>query len=56
MNTISLLGSVVFLLSQVAFCESMFRGGPDHTGVYQATGLRQTPAVKWRFQTGGRKL
>jgi len=31
----------------------MFRGGLDHTGVYQGAGLRQTPAVKWRFQTGG---
>jgi outer membrane protein assembly factor BamB len=34
----------------------MFRGGLDHAGVYQATGLRQAPAVKWRYQTGGRVL
>ncbi|HUO28809.1 MAG TPA: PQQ-binding-like beta-propeller repeat protein [Bryobacteraceae bacterium] len=37
----------------MALCQSMFRGGPDHTGVYQSSGLRQPPAVKWRFQTQG---
>jgi eukaryotic-like serine/threonine-protein kinase len=52
-NTTSLLVTVGFSLANLAFCQQMFRGGPDHTGVYQATGLRGAPAVKWRFQTGG---
>ena len=53
MNSTSLLVTVAFSLSHVAFCQQMFRGGLDHTGVYQATGLRQAPTVKWRFQTRG---
>jgi outer membrane protein assembly factor BamB len=52
-NNTSLLVTVAFSLSHVAFCQQMFRGGLDHTGVYQATGLRQAPTVKWRFQTRG---
>jgi hypothetical protein len=35
-----LLVTVAFSLSHVVFCQQMFRGGLDHTGVYQATGLR----------------
>jgi PQQ-like domain len=31
----------------------MFRGGLEHSGVYQGTAPRQSPAVKWQFQTGG---
>jgi eukaryotic-like serine/threonine-protein kinase len=46
------------LSAVAAFAQNlpMFRGGLDHTGVYQATGLRQAPAVQWRFQTAGRIL
>jgi len=52
-NNTSLLVTVALSFSNVAFCQNMFRGGLDHTGVYQATGLRRAPTVKWRFQTGG---
>lgn len=31
----------------------MFRGGLEHSGVYECKAPRATPAVKWRFQTGG---
>jgi outer membrane protein assembly factor BamB len=52
-NTASLLVTVAILLSNMAVCQSMFRGGLDHTGVYQATGLRRAPELKWRFETRG---
>jgi eukaryotic-like serine/threonine-protein kinase len=31
----------------------MFRGNPQHTGVYQASGVPKFSAVKWKFHTGG---
>ncbi len=46
----------LFALGLYAQNLPMFRGGLDHAGVYQATGLRQAPTVKWRCQTGGRVL
>jgi eukaryotic-like serine/threonine-protein kinase len=53
LNNTSLLVTLALSLSHLAFGQHMFRGDLDHTGVYQATGLRQTPTVKWRFQTRG---
>jgi len=53
MKNIALLIMIVFSLFNKAFGQQMFRGGPDHTGVYEATGLRQAPEVKWRFPSGG---
>ena len=53
MHKTSVLVFVAFSLGQIAFCQSMFRGGLDHIGVYQATGLRQAPTVKWRYETRG---
>ena len=31
----------------------MFRGNPQHTGVYQAAGIATFSKVKWKFHTGG---
>ena len=32
---------------------AMFRGGPARTGVYEGSGPKEKPVVKWRFETGG---
>jgi outer membrane protein assembly factor BamB len=35
---------------------AMFRGDPQHRGVYETAGIAQSPAVLWRFPTGDRVL
>ncbi len=35
---------------------AMFRGNPQHTGVYDAAGVPQFSRVKWKFQTGGKVI
>jgi outer membrane protein assembly factor BamB len=49
---------VAFLLSLPAVCQeaNMFRGNLQHTGVYQATGVKNFSRVKWKFQTSGRVI
>src|SRR5262249_23732523 len=32
---------------------AMFRGNPQHSGVYAATGISAFNGVKWKFHTGG---
>jgi outer membrane protein assembly factor BamB len=41
-----------------AFCADapMFRGNPQHSGVYDAAGVAKFSQVKWRFHTGGRVI
>ncbi len=34
----------------------MFRGNPQHTGVYAAAGIAQFDKVKWKFHTNGRVI
>ncbi len=38
-----------------AFCSDapMFRGDPQHSGVYNAEGVPAFGGVKWKFHTGG---
>jgi eukaryotic-like serine/threonine-protein kinase len=36
--------------------EAMFRGGPQHTGVYAGAGVPQFTRVKWQFHTDGQVL
>src|SRR5215470_7275659 len=38
-----------------ALCQDavMFRGNPQHTGVYQAAGVPRFSKVKWKFHTNG---
>jgi outer membrane protein assembly factor BamB len=46
----------LFLLSAPSmFCQdaSMFRGNPQHSGVYDAAGVPKLSGVKWKFHTGG---
>ena len=49
---------VTALIAAPAFCQnpSMFRGNLEHTGVYNATGVREFHRVQWRFQTEGRVI
>jgi outer membrane protein assembly factor BamB len=35
---------------------SMFRGNPQHTGVYDATGVAKFSQVKWKFHTAGQVI
>lgn len=44
-----------FVFAQPALCAdtAMFRGDPQHSGVYQTAPLRQFSGVKWKFHTGG---
>jgi outer membrane protein assembly factor BamB len=49
--------SIIFLMVLIGtLCQaqSMFRGGPNHTGVYSGPELRQFHRVKWKFPTGNR--
>jgi outer membrane protein assembly factor BamB len=50
------------LLLALALCspafadDAMFRGNPQHTGVYAAAGVPQFTKIKWQFHTGGQIL
>jgi outer membrane protein assembly factor BamB len=46
------------LIAVPALCQNlpMFRGSLEHTGVYDATGVRQFSQVKWKYQTEGRVI
>jgi outer membrane protein assembly factor BamB len=47
---------VLALIASNAQAQSMFRGGPNHDGVYAAEGPRQFHRVKWTFPTGNRVM
>ena len=34
----------------------MFRGNPQHTGVYESAGVPKFSKVKWSFHTGGKMI
>jgi outer membrane protein assembly factor BamB len=46
------------LIAVPVFCQNLpvFRGGLEHTGVYNAPGVRQFSKARWRFQTEGRVI
>jgi outer membrane protein assembly factor BamB len=52
----------LLLLLALALCspafadDAMFRGNPQHTGVYAASGVPHFTKVKWKFHTGGQIL
>jgi eukaryotic-like serine/threonine-protein kinase len=47
----------ILVLSSPAFAqEAMFRGNPQHTGVYDGAGVPQFTKIKWQFHTGGQIL
>ena len=52
------LSLVIVCSCLAAFCldASMFRGNPQHSGVYDAAGVAKFSQVKWKFHTGGRVI
>ena len=50
-----LICAFVLLVSLLAVCldPAVFRGNPQHTGIYDAPGIAQFSRVKWKFHTGG---
>jgi outer membrane protein assembly factor BamB len=47
----------ILVLSSPAFAqEAMFRGNPQHTGVYDGAGVPQFTKIKWQFHTDGQVL
>jgi len=44
---------ILLLISLPAFAadDAMFRGNPEHTGVYQAAGVSAFTRIKWKFHT-----
>lgn len=52
----------LLLLTTLAFCspafaqDAMFRGNPQHTGVYTGPAVAQFSKIKWQFHTNGQVL
>ena len=46
------------LLCTSAFASDavMFRGNPEHTGVYNSAAIATLGGVKWKFKTGGQVI
>ena len=51
---ISILLGLSLLAAEPGSAQSMFRGNPAHSGVYQGPAPRQFHRVKWKFATGDR--
>src|SRR5262245_40319643 len=55
MKTSSIIAALLaVLIGGVCQAQSMFRGNPAHTGVYEGPGPRQFHRIKWKFSTGER--
>ena len=56
--TVAPVAIIALLFSSPAFCGdgTMFRGGPQHTGLYGGPGISKFTAVKWRFHTLGQVI
>jgi outer membrane protein assembly factor BamB len=50
----SLLAVLAFSFPSAAQDSPMFRGDPQHSGVYNSPGVPKLSGVKWKFHTGGR--
>jgi outer membrane protein assembly factor BamB len=48
--------AVVAALPAFGLDDSMFRGNPEHSGVYDAIGMPKFSQVKWRFHTNGKVI
>jgi len=49
-----LASACALFLCRSSVCEdAMFRGNPQHTGIYQASGPTKLRKIKWRFRTTG---
>ena len=51
-----LLLSILALASPMFAQNAMFRGNPEHTGAYGATGVPKFSGLKWQFHTKGQVL
>jgi eukaryotic-like serine/threonine-protein kinase len=51
-----LLLSFLAVASPVFPQDAMFRGNPEHTGVYEAAGVPKFTGLKWQFHTRGQVL
>ena len=53
-----LVGAAVVSFCLPALCvdASMFRGNPQHSGIYDAVGVAKFSRVKWKFRTAGRVI
>lgn len=52
----SILAGAFCLAPSLAAPQSMFRGNPAHTGIYNTNGPRELKGIKWKFATGARIL
>jgi outer membrane protein assembly factor BamB len=54
-KSLSVLAILLFLLRSTLFGADagMFRGDPQHSGVYASAGVVKFTRVKWKFHTGG---
>jgi eukaryotic-like serine/threonine-protein kinase len=51
-----LVFSILTLCWPVHAQDAMFRGNPQHTGVYEAVGVPKLTKIKWKFHTNGQVL
>jgi outer membrane protein assembly factor BamB len=51
-----ILLSILALSSPLFAQQAMFRGNPQHTGVYDGPGVQQFTKIKWQFHTDGQVL
>jgi outer membrane protein assembly factor BamB len=49
---LAILASPISLFAQ----DAMFRGNPEHTGIYSAAGVPKFTGIKWQFHTKGQIL
>jgi eukaryotic-like serine/threonine-protein kinase len=53
MKRVFLMAAIMTAACASAFSQSMFRGNPARTGIYETEGPRQFHGVKWAFKTDG---
>ncbi len=53
MNSLRVFFALLLCLPVFGQDSAMFRGNPQHTGVYQAAGVPSFTKVKWKFHSGG---
>lgn len=56
MKTAYLVSALLLCLPASSQNASMFRGNPQHTGIYETTGLPKFSKIKWKFHTEGQVI
>jgi outer membrane protein assembly factor BamB len=54
MNHLRMMAALLFCLPTFGQDAAMFRGNPQHTGVYASASVPQFSKIKWKFHTNGR--